>query len=329
MIILILIVILCLSYFFSTLSIVYARRAALTDQANERSSHQGMALRGGGIVFILAFYLGMGGLYLSGSIAADTYQVLLLCGSFAIGALGWFDDRVSLSPRFRLLVQLVATSLVVAFLPKLWFWCPVLLEKLILTLAWVWFINLFNFMDGADGFAAQQGIFNGLSSYLLVGLTAVPLLILSSALMGFLRVNRPKAKIFMGDIGSLFLGYLIGGYLLLFLAQHKISLIEALLLTSLFSFDATYTLLKRIYQKKPVLQAHREHWYQRYLICVNSHKKLFFLACIYNVCVLLCLYLSHYYMPYWGGYLAVAVLAVYTLFIKFKEQAMPSQSVDA
>ena len=175
-------------------------------------------------------------------------------------------------------------------------------------------------MDGADAFATQEAIFISLALLLLIGFNALPLIFLIAALLGFLRVNYPKAKIFMGDIGSLFLGYFIGGLLLYYLSQNDITIIDGFIITSLFGFDASYTLLKRLVQKKKLSQAHHEHWYQRLLIAGFSHKALFYIAVCYNVLMLLVL-MGNHYISVWLGVSAIAVLwLLYTGFILRKER---------
>ena len=281
------------SFLLAPLSISYAKKMSIVDVENERSSHSGVVHRGGGILFIIFFYMGAAIAVWQHYIILEPFIMALLFSSTLLVITGWFDDYKGLSVRLRFSIQLLAVSLSVFYLPALWPSTPLFIEKIIITLAWIWFINLYNFMDGADGFSTQQGIFICLALLIITNSTNLLLAILMCSLLGFLRVNYPKAKIFMGDIGSLFLGFVLGGLLLLFTAKHWISIIDAFIITSLFGFDATYTLIKRALAKKKVLQAHREHLYQRFLIAGHSHKQLFWLAIIYNCLMLSILYLSH------------------------------------
>lgn len=278
------------SFLFSPLSIFYARKMSIVDVENERSSHKGMAHRGGGILFIVLFYLSCLVAYFMDYVRFSLVEVTLCCGAFVMSVVGWLDDYRGLTARLRLFFQLLIVGISVYFLPSLITSVPVFLEKLILVFAWVWFINLFNFMDGADGFATQETIFICLA-LILMGLSNSFIDILLCSIIGFLRVNYPRAKIFMGDIGSLFLGYLLGGVMLDFVCNHKLPIVSGFLITSLFSFDATYTLFKRVIAGKKISEAHREHWYQRLLISGSTHKQLFYISVIYNLLMICILFL--------------------------------------
>ncbi|MCF6768095.1 hypothetical protein L3V86_06955 [Thiotrichales bacterium 19S11-10] len=279
--------ILIFTFLCAPLTIYYAQKISMIDIANERSSHSGQTYRGGGILFIVFFYIGTLIAWPIGYIQLTSFLITLLVCSLFIAVVGWFDDFKNLSARMRFLIQIVLATVSVCFLDQLWPNIPILIEKFFLILAWVWFINLYNFMDGADGFAAQETIFICSILFLLLGVNAYILAILACTVLGFLRVNYPKARIFMGDIGSLFLGFILGGLLLYLVSSYSFSVIDAVLVTSLFSFDATYTLIKRVIKKKKFWQAHREHWYQRLLITRFSHKKLFWIGVLYNFLILM------------------------------------------
>ena len=309
-----------ISFLCAPLTLRYAKKMALIDAANERSCHTGIVPRGGGILFIIFFYIGVLLAAWLGYLTMPPFVWILLVGAIFMASVGWLDDFKSLSVTLRFFIQLITVIIAVLFLPNIWDFLPIFVEKCILILAWMWFINLYNFMDGADAFATQEAIFISLALLLLIGFNALPLIFLIAALLGFLRVNYPKAKIFMGDIGSLFLGYFIGGLLLYYLSQNDITIIDGFIITSLFGFDASYTLLKRLVQKKKLSQAHREHWYQRFLIAGFSHKALFYIAVCYNVLMLLVL-MGNHYISVWLGVSAIAVLwLLYTGFILRKER---------
>ena len=317
----IVLLILVLSFLFAPTTLIYAKNMAITDAANERSSHIGVVSRGGGLLFIIFFYIGVLLTILGGYLNLSSFVWVLLLGAFIMALVGWLDDFKGLSVAVRFFIQFALVVITVYFLPQTWPFLPVILEKCILILAWVWFINLYNFMDGADGFATQQSIFISVAILLPLGFKALLFVLLIASLLGFLRVNYPKAKIFMGDIGSLFLGYFIGGMLLYYLSRHNISIIDGLIMTSLFGFDASYTLLKRLLQKKKLSQAHREHWYQRLLITGFSHKALFYTAICYNLLMLLVLIIYLYINPLLGVCAMVALWFLYTGFIFKKERA--------
>jgi UDP-N-acetylmuramyl pentapeptide phosphotransferase/UDP-N-acetylglucosamine-1-phosphate transferase len=136
-----------------------------------------------------------------------------------------------------------------------------------LGLAWLWFINLFNFMDGIDGLAGSEAIAVALGYLLIVTWAGHdhplwrPALIVAASVAGYLAWNWHPAKVFMGDAGSIPLGFLLG-WLLLDLALAG-QWAAALILPAYFAADATYTLLKRALRGEKPWQAHREHFYQR------------------------------------------------------------------
>lgn len=304
-----------LSISLAPVTLWYARKIAMTDVENERSSHQGIALRGGGLLFILVFYIGVIALYLLGLTLPVALWLIILAG-FIIAVLSWFDDYKGLSARIRFGVQLLVVISVVWYLPAIDISLPMWLSKVLTIFAWVWFINLFNFMDGADGLAAQQGIFMVIMLSILVASLQSTMLILLIGLLGFLSINYPKAKIFMGDIGSTFLGFILAGYMIYALSMGHLSLLTVIAISSFFAYDATYTLVKRALQRKKVWQAHREHWYQRLLITGYSHQQLFWLAVTYN----LVLGLVVYFTPVWVGLVfSLLWFVFYALFICCRE----------
>ena len=216
---------------------------------------------------------------------------VLICG-LVMAIVGWLDDFKDLSVKIRFGIQFIVVLISCLFLPRIWPIIPVFIEKTILVLAWMWFINLFNFMDGTDGYAVQEAFFVCLGLFILSASVGNTTLMLAFSVLGFLRVNYSKAKIFMGDVGSIFLGYILGGFLILSITEHSISIVQAIILTSLFSVDATYTLLKRGLQGKKVWKAHREHWYQRLNIAGGNHKVIFWIGVGYNLIILFILYLN-------------------------------------
>lgn len=306
----------------------YAKKMALVDVQNSRSSHSGIALRGGGLLFILTFYLGMillSILYKNTNLNLPNDIVYLCFGGCVIAILSWFDDYKKLSSGLRFVIHLMVVGLLINRLSFIDFhslvfaFLPIWLIKILFVCAWVWFINLYNFMDGADGLACQEGIFIVLMLTIPFVIYVPYLLILCIGLMGFLYINYPKAKIFMGDIGSTFLGFLFAGMLILNIIDNKLDIFMAIAITSYFTYDATYTLLKRIVQKKQIWQAHREHWYQRLLIANFSHQQLFWIACIYNLGLLGMIYLYKSHSSIVLGF-SIIWFALYAGFIKSVER---------
>ena len=246
------------------------RRRAVLDRPNERSLHAMPIPRGGGIAVIAAIllpWLGLSELVLSPAISR---QILL--GAVLLAAVSWLDDLRGLPAAVRLAAQLVAIGLAAwaGMPPGLVFqsWLPGWLDGMATVLLWVWFINLFNFMDGIDGLAGSEAAAIGLGLMLFagVGIGRDPELLLlgatvAAAAIGFLVWNWAPARIFLGDVGSVPLGYLLGFLLLEQAARGHWKI--ALILPLYFLADATITLLRRLLRGERVWQAHREHFYQR------------------------------------------------------------------
>ena len=240
-------------------------RKAILDHPNERSSHEAPTPKGGGIALVPVIGLAWTGLGFYFGISP--VLVLGLSGlAFGLAAISWVDDVRGLSPLIRLLVQIVAVFLALALLPNpgLYFHglLPSLADTLVAGLLWVWFINLFNFMDGIDGISGVESITIGLGVALIVGGPAGLLgLIVAGAALGFLKWNWHPAKIFLGDVGSVPLGFLLGWLLLQTAADGNWA--AALILPGYYLADSGITLLRRALRGERVWQAHRQHFYQQ------------------------------------------------------------------
>ena len=249
----------------------YARQHLL-DIPNQRSSHRQPTPRGGGLAIVLGFYAALGLAVLSGSVPDD---VLPLFGvGLLIAAIGFWDDHQPLPARWRMLVHLAAAAAALLVMPVL----PALqLGKVAFDLGmtgWllgmfflVWMLNLFNFMDGIDGLVASETVFVAASlAGFMLGIDAplaLPGLALASASLGFLCWNWPPAKIFMGDVGSGFLGFVLG-LLILWHAQRMPQFLPVgIILSAVFISDASVTLLTRLFTGQKWTQAHCSHAYQQ------------------------------------------------------------------
>jgi UDP-N-acetylmuramyl pentapeptide phosphotransferase/UDP-N-acetylglucosamine-1-phosphate transferase len=202
--------------------------------------------------------------------SASGSNLALLAGIAGLGAVSWIDDRCGLSPAIRLIAQAVAVALGLAWLPpeaRLLPFLPVLAERLLLGLAWLWFINLFNFMDGIDGLAGSEAVAVA-AGYLLL-LTYADFdgqlwrlaLVIAASTLAYLFWNWHPAKVLMGDAGSIPLGFLLA-LLMLDLALRGYWA-AGLILPLYFVADATITLVRRARRGEKPWQAHREHFYQR------------------------------------------------------------------
>jgi UDP-N-acetylmuramyl pentapeptide phosphotransferase/UDP-N-acetylglucosamine-1-phosphate transferase len=242
---------------------ILARREIL-DLPNERSSHRVPTPRGGGIAVIGSLLLAWIVLAGIGSVPAGVFGIAL--GAILLAAVSWIDDLRSLSPLARLLAQAAAGAIGLAVLPEK----PGLFSLTAIGLIWLWWINLFNFMDGIDGLAGSEAaaIGTGLLLFATFGTGSDPALrelaaAVTGAAVGFLVWNWSPARIFLGDVGSVPLGYVLG-FLLLDLAVRGYWKI-ALILPLYFLADATITLARRLLRGERVWKAHREHFYQQAL----------------------------------------------------------------
>jgi len=251
------------------LATVLAKRGVL-DRPNARSSHATPTPRGGGIAILVALCPAW---IAAMSFAQDGWEPAGLVGGTALvlAALSFVDDIRSLSAGIRLLAQLglIAGLLAVDVLPGpiLGGLIPPALDMLVAFLAWAWFVNLFNFMDGIDGIAGAETVHLGVGVAVVAGLAGfgpTPMLLglsVAAAAFGFLAHNWHPARIFMGDVGSVPLGLLLGWMLLDLAARGEMA--AAALLPLYYLADATVTLLTRLGRGEKIWQAHRSHFYQR------------------------------------------------------------------
>jgi Fuc2NAc and GlcNAc transferase len=256
------------------------------DLPNERSSHEHATPRGGGASIVLV--VSIAAVVLAARGALDSHLALaLLVGGAAVATVGFLDDREALPPGVRLIVHLAAATWAVirlGGLPPLQIGDQVvqlgLAGDVLAVLGIVWTLNLFNFMDGIDGIAASEAIFVALGGALLtpslvngpgVGFAA---LVFAAACGGFLLWNWPPASIFLGDVGSGYLGYVIAVLALSASRDNPVALWVWLILGGTFFADATVTLVRRLLQGERVHQAHCCHAYQWLARRWGSHRKV-------------------------------------------------------
>jgi Fuc2NAc and GlcNAc transferase len=255
----------------------HATRLGPMQHPNERSSHTLPTPSGGGVGIVAGGTLG--GAYAIWSMPGSAFVVAVL--ALAFGIVGLVDDRRHVPAAVRLIVQLLLVAAMV------WTLQPIRLAEAIglplpielgvvvtvlvtIVLAAVYWVNVFNFMDGIDGLAAGQAIFMlGAAIFLAFDTTSAgwsPLigwmLAVAAATLGFLLLNWPPAKIFMGDAGSTYLGFMIAFAALSTIAAGWLDVFQWLILGALSITDATITLIRRALRREPVMQAHRLHAYQ-------------------------------------------------------------------
>jgi UDP-N-acetylmuramyl pentapeptide phosphotransferase/UDP-N-acetylglucosamine-1-phosphate transferase len=238
-----------------------------------RSSHRALTPQWGGLAVVVAA-LGIAGLVLSVSpqfgteAVTRTYQVLL--AALLLVSVGVVDDMRHLTPAPKFLAQTIAVALVVAALPEGLRIVPALpwwVERGMMLVAGVWFVNVINFMDGIDWMVVAEVVPVTAGLAIIGALGALPpeglvvALALNGAMLGFAPFNRPVAQLFLGDMGSLPTGLLLAW--LLFLLAGSGHVAAALLLPLYFAADATVTLLRRLLAGERVWEAHRTHYYQR------------------------------------------------------------------
>lgn len=250
------------------------------DRPNHRSSHAVPTPKSGGAGFVLAFSI-----YVLLMFAAERIglQHLLLCAAgLVLAGTGFADDLRDLGIRLRIGVQILVAALAVALLAELpavafpwgsitspWILWPLLVCGL------VWLINLYNFMDGIDAMAAMEAVYLCLALAWFASGISMPLtwlaLGLAVAVSGFLYFNLPPARIFMGDLGSNYLGYMAGMLGLIAMTAQVVNLWTILVLLGIFIVDTTATLISRMWSGAVWYHSHRSHAYQQAALRYGSH----------------------------------------------------------
>lgn len=274
----------------------YFLHKKILDIPNERSSHSTPTPRGGGLGIAISFFAGLAFLYHLKIVPENI--LLALSGGILIAFIGWLDDIYSLAARWRLLFHILSaiwalywlrdfTSLNIGFSVLNLSWAGPLLG----VLGIVWSINFYNFMDGIDGLSGSEAIFvsSAAGLFLLAENSALSVIcfLLIPATLGFLIWNWPKAKIFMGDVGSSLLGYIFAVLAIASENQHSFPLLAWIILLSVFAFDTTFTLISRVKRREAIHTAHREHAYQQLSKLGFSHLKITLSILFFNIFVVL------------------------------------------
>ena len=280
--------------------VVNSHRFSKMDIPNERSSHLTPTPRGGGIAFVTTSLVGFLLLLLNNSL--DAAEILALCCAGAIVAIaGHLDDRQKISgATIRLGFHALGAIILIAgigFPSQISIFDRTIdtgiIGSILGVLYLVWLLNLFNFMDGTDGIAASEALFVCVAGAILnfyvlsdINFSAVAI-VLTASTFGFILYNWSPAKIFMGDVGSGYLGIAIGGLSLMAAKQQHDLLWVWIILLAVFVSDATITLIRRLLRKQRPHVAHRSHAYQHLAIRFNSHAKVSFLVLAVNIVWLL------------------------------------------
>lgn len=252
----------------------YAIKKSLVADVNERSSHTAPTPHGGGIAIAVTWFGGLIYLYMHEMIEPTLFYALMI--GAVISVVSYADDLFELSPKVRLLVQscvAVGGLIVLGGLEAIdiGFFSVEnqIVTNLFAFLMIVWFINLYNFLDGIDGYAGSEAIFLAIAGLILFG--GEHFVVLAVAVLGFLLWNWHEAKIFMGDVGSTLLGYTVAVFTIHYANESSQNLWIWIVLFGVFWFDATLTLFRRYRNSERLSQAHRKHAYQRLTQSGFSH----------------------------------------------------------
>lgn len=302
--------------FLLTYAIRYlALKHKLLDVPNERSSHVIPTPTGGGLAIVITWYIGITLLFILRLIESSLYFALLT--GIILMIISLIDDFVSLKPFIRLIFHFITVIIAFYFLgglrafiiPGLSMQYFIILYPIVI-LGMVWFVNLFNFMDGLDGFASTEAVILALVMFIFSGNIINLILIISIA--GFLYWNWPRAKIFMGDVGSIQLGFILVILGIYFHNTFQFSILNWIMLSSPFWFDATYTLFRRWRNRERLSQAHKKHAYQRIAQAGFSHQKVnFYLIGINSIVVIIILLYREF------DFLKIALFIISLLFFYF------------
>ncbi len=293
----------------------YAIKKSLVDIPNDRSSHSVATPHGGGIAIAITWFIGISYLYYMDDINSSLYLALMV--GIIISVVSYFDDLYELSAKLRLLIQALVAFFGLYFLGGFESFTFGLfsIENQFFTNIFaffmiIWFINLYNFLDGIDGYAGSEAAFLGLAGFLLFG--GAHFLVLVAAVLGFLIWNWHKAKIFMGDVGSTLLGYNIAIFTIYYANQEPLNLWIWIILFGLFWFDATLTLIRRYKNREKLSKAHRKHAYQRLTQAGWAHDRVV----IYSILVNILLFTLVYFLTNLFVALILSLIILYVI-IKF------------
>jgi Fuc2NAc and GlcNAc transferase len=276
-----------------------AVRRGLMDHPSKRSSHTIPTPRGGGLAIVVAHFIALIALRILGYITIRELAALIASGG-AVAWVGFLDDRRSVPATVRFMVHLGAAIIVVAMIGGV----PISgitggdagaswIGQLVAIVGITWVINLFNFMDGIDGIAGAEAVFFSLAAAAMIFVSSKNVGLVGSfgalgmASLGFLVWNWPPARIFLGDVGSGFLGFMLAALALLVSQRNIVTVQTWPILGGVFLVDASVTLIRRIVRGDKWYEAHRTHAYQRLARAWGGHSAVTLFVCAVNICWLL------------------------------------------
>jgi len=273
----------------STLCVAGSRRWAverMLDIPNARSSHTRPTPRGGGLGIVIGVLIGTWGLFFSRIMSTPFREIMALSlGGGIVAMVGWLDDIHNVPTRVRLIVQAVSSIIILIAIGYFnAVTVPIIgdirLYSIGIPFTLIWIIgltNAYNFMDGIDGIAGGQAVVAGLGWMtigLMTGQSFVGLIgvLLGASSLGFLFHNWPPARIFMGDVGSAFIGFTLAVLPIIAAQRNPRFMVAGILVVWPFILDTSFTLLRRFINKENVFVAHRSHIYQRLVTSGYSHR---------------------------------------------------------
>ena len=284
---------LILSFTLTYLIKNYYIKNAILEEINERSSHTVPTPHGGGIAISVTWFVGL--LYLQYINQIDMNLFYALFVGSIISIVSFFDDLYDLSPKIRLIAQAIVAFGGLYFIGgfhslEFGFFSieNQLFTNIFAFLLIVWFINLYNFLDGINGYAGSEAVFLGIAGFLLFG--GGHFIVLTVGTLGFLYWNFKNAKIFMGDVGSTLLGYNIAIFTLYYANLDSNNFWIWIILFGVFWFDATLTLIRRKLNKEQLSKAHKKHGYQRLHQVGWSHFKVTNYSIVVNILLFCIIY---------------------------------------
>lgn len=296
----------------------------LLDIPNERSSHTTPTVRGGGLIIVL---ICLTTYTLSTSFVTGNFEWSYLIGASLVALISWLDDLHTIPFGWRFLVHALSAliiiimlgyfqSIYIPFYGKIYFGT----SGAILTFLWiVWMTNAYNFMDGIDGLAGMQAVTAGIGWLVIGNLLDIHSTsfyggVIAFSSLGFLAHNWQPAKIFMGDVGSAFLGYSFAVMPLLSIREASESTtnqmflpVIAVLLVWLFVFDTIFTFGRRILNGEKVWEAHRGHLYQKLVIEGFPHRSVTILYGLFSALIALTTSLCLINKDVWGIFLVFII----------------------
>lgn len=322
-----------IAFVLSFLGVYFLKKSALRLKIvaipNERSLHNKVTPRGGGIIIAIVFLAFLLVFYITRQIMVAEFLVLF-GGGLIMAVTGFLDDILELKASIRFIIQFFAVGwglYWIGGIPSTVFFerLPVLyaIANAVAVVALVWFINSFNFIDGIDGLATSGATFFSLSIggyFLWQGIEPYGslLIVLAACSLAFLCFNWPPAKIFLGDAGSNFFGYLFGAMVLITVKNGNLSIWTWLIILAYLITDTTTTTFLRLCLVKGWYHTHRSHAYQNLARVLDNHKFVTCLITGINVFYLLPLaYLSIQYQHYAWLAFAASVIPILGFVLKY------------